>query len=74
MDARMEMVNHCHCVSVWMSAKGKKSGRRSRECVCVSVCVCVVHMLVWEGEHITTKGLKIVGICPCDILRLKACE
>ena len=43
-------------------------------CVCVSVCVCVVHMLVWEGEHITTKGLKIVGICPCDILRLKACE
>ncbi len=28
MDAHMEMVNHCHCVTVcvWMSARGRVGG------------------------------------------------
>lgn len=61
----MEMVNHCHCVSVCMSARGRVGGGVGYVCLCICLC---------GREHIPTKGLKIVGICPCDILRLKACE
>lgn len=45
---------------------GRIVGRDVCGCMCTPVCV------VWESAP--TKGLKIVGMCPCDILRLKACE
>lgn len=43
----MEILNHCHCVSVWMSAWKKRRRRK------VCVCLCIGSR---GKEHIPTKG------------------
>lgn len=48
MDAHMEMVNHCHCVSACVNVIEGKSGKGS------SV---GVHILVWESAR-SNKGPK----------------
>lgn len=50
-----------------MSARIRVGGGVGCMSACVHICLC-------GREHAPTKDLKIVRLCSCDILRLKACE